>query len=252
MEAMVTRPAVSYCRQAVLSAPTSSRLVLLSSTTTTLPSGIRQKSTAARTRRALNIPPHESFLNPNSSAADRNARPTTGQIIYNPPSSAASVYHTPFKFLPKQDPRRRANLASELFAASTTIQYPSTHNTRPPHHQQSPSEPGTTAPPDLSATDFPSIEGEPRYRARHHLTKADIEEMRRLRALDPVEHSVPSLSARFRCSKLFVMMCCQAPREHRDKVQAEVEAAKARWGPRRAAARGERKARFGMLFNGEL
>jgi hypothetical protein len=215
------------------------------SSTTTLPSNIRQKSTAARTRRALNIPPHESFLNPNSSAADRNARPTTGQIIYNPPSSAASVYHTPFKFLPKQDPRRRANLASELFAASTTIQYPSTH-TQPHHHQQQ----SENTPP--SATDFPSIEGEPRYRARHHLTKADIEEMRRLRALDPVEHSVPNLSARFRCSKLFVMMCCQAPREHREKVQAEVEAAKARWGPRRAAARGERKARMGMLFNGEL
>ncbi|KAH6840790.1 mitochondrial ribosomal protein subunit L20-domain-containing protein [Chaetomium sp. MPI-CAGE-AT-0009] len=245
MEAMVTRPAVACCRRAAFSAPTSSRVVLNS--TTTLPSGTRQKSTAARTRRSLNIPPHDSFLNPNSSAADRNARPTTGQIIYNPPSSAASVYHTPFKFLPKEDPRRRANLASELFAASTTLHYPSSSSSTNPNQSQS-SDP--TNPP--SATDFPSIEGEARYRARHHLTKSDIEEMRRLRASDPVEHSVQSLSARFRCSKLFVMMCCQAPREHRDRVQAELEAARARWGPRRAAARGERRARMGMLFDGEL
>ncbi|KAK3296864.1 mitochondrial ribosomal protein subunit L20-domain-containing protein [Chaetomium fimeti] len=261
MEAMVTRPAVTCCRRVTFSGPTSSRLVL-SNTATTLPSGTRQKSTAARTRGALNIPPHDSFLNPNSSAADRKARPTTGQIIYNPPSSAASVFHTPFIFLPKEDPRRRANLGSELFAASTTIHYPSnnkntttTTNTNQPQSQTTttttstnPNQPSAAA----AATDFPSIEGEPRYRARHHLTKADIEEMRRLRASDPVGNSVQALSARFRCSKLFVMMCCQAPPEHRDRVQAELDAAKARWGPRRAAARGERRARMGMLFNGEL
>ncbi|KAH6641636.1 mitochondrial ribosomal protein subunit L20-domain-containing protein [Chaetomium tenue] len=246
METIVTRPVVSCCRQAVLSAPTSSRLVLSSSTA--VPSGIRQKSTAARTRKALNIPPHGSFLNPNSSAADRNARPTTGQIIYNPPSSAASVFHTPFKFLPKQDPRRRANLASELFAASTTINYPS-----PTNNPTQATQPDSTSPSSQSPTDlFPSIEGEPRYRARHHLTKADIEEMRRLRAADPVANSVQNLSLRFRCSKLFVLMCCQAPSGHREKVQAELEATKARWGPRRAAARDERRARMGMLFRGEL
>jgi len=224
-------------------------------------SGVRHKSSAARTRRALNIPPHPSFLGSNAVAADRAARPTTDQIIYNPPSSAASVFHTPFKFLPQNDPRRRANLASELFAASTTIQYPSsshsqstqtTHPSEAQNHQQQEAAAGEGGEEGGDAHPFPSIEGAPRYRARHHLTKADIEEMRRLREADPVAHSVQSLSFRFQCSKLFVMMCCQAPREHKDKVKAELDKAQERWGPRRRAARDERRACMGLLFNGEI
>jgi hypothetical protein len=103
-----------------------------------------------------------------------------------------------------------------------------------------------------SAEEFPSIEGAPRYRARHHLSPADIEEMRRLREADPATNTVQALSARFQCSKLFVMMCCQAPREHRDKVKADLAQTQERWGPRRRAAREERRARMGMVFGGEL
>ncbi|KAK4042711.1 mitochondrial ribosomal protein subunit L20-domain-containing protein [Parachaetomium inaequale] len=232
MEAIATRPAVACCRRAASSAPASTRPIL-----NTLPSGARQKSTAARTRRALNIPPHPSFLTQTGNNAE--GRPTTDQIIYNPPSSAASVFHTPFKFLPKNDPRRRANLASELFASSATIHF----NTNP---SSTPSSSSTTA------EEFPSIEGAPRYRARHHLAPADIEEMRRLREADPAQNTVQALSARFQCSKLFVMMCCQAPREHRDKVKADLAQTQERWGPRRRAAREERRARMGMVFGGEL
>ncbi|KAL2162604.1 hypothetical protein VTH06DRAFT_6440 [Thermothelomyces fergusii] len=92
-----------------------------------------------------------------------------------------------------------------------------------------PSSAASTPPPPLiiiiitGRGPFPSIEGAPRYKARHHLTKADIEEMRRLRAEDPATNTVQALSARFRCSKLFVMMCCQAPKEHKEKVRAELE-----------------------------
>ncbi|KAL2152572.1 hypothetical protein VTH82DRAFT_5756 [Thermothelomyces myriococcoides] len=236
MEAAVTRPAIACCRRVVTY-------------------NVRHKSTAARTRRALNIPPHPSFL---TSSSDR---PTTDEIIYNPPSSAASVYHTPFKFLPKSDPRRRANLASEIVASSTTIQYPTSSSssssssssaaTSTEQQQSEDSSPSSSSSSD-DPVPFPSIEGAPRYKARHHLTKADIEEMRRLRAEDPATHTVQALSRRFQCSKLFVMMCCQAPKEHKDKVRADLERVKQRWGPRRQAAREERRARMGLLFQGEL
>ncbi|KAL2168240.1 hypothetical protein VTG60DRAFT_248 [Thermothelomyces hinnuleus] len=235
MEAVATRPALACCRRAVTS-------------------GVRHKSTAARTRRALNIPPHPSFLNSGSD------RPTTDEIIYNPPSSAASVYHTPFKFLPKSDPRRRANLASELLASSTTIQYPSSSSSSSSSSSASSSTATSTQPPSENSSSssssdevpFPSIEGPPRHKARYHLTKADIEEMRRLRAQDPATNTVQALSARFQCSKLFVMMCCQAPKEHKDKVRTDLERIKERWGPRRQAAREERRARMGLLFEGRL
>jgi hypothetical protein len=87
---------------------------------------------------------------------------------------------------------------------------------------------------------------------RHHLTKADIEEMRRLRAEDPVANSVVALSRRFQCTTLFVLMCCQASREHREMVKEQTEKAKERWGPRRRAARDERARRNVMVYNGEL
>ncbi|KAK4138794.1 hypothetical protein BT67DRAFT_446816 [Trichocladium antarcticum] len=86
----------------------------------------------------------------------------------------------------------------------------------------------------------------------HHLTKADIEELRRLRAADPVANSVQNLARRYRCSKLFILMCCRAPQDHKDKIQAAEDAVKSRWGPRRRQAREERARRMGMLFSGEL
>ncbi|KAK4152911.1 mitochondrial ribosomal protein subunit L20-domain-containing protein [Chaetomidium leptoderma] len=248
MEAIVVRPAVSCCRSAVSAGPTSSRLLL-----NTLPTGIRQKSTSARTRRALNIPPHPSFLNANNSTGNsgpdglRGTRRDTDQIIFNPPSSAPSVFHTPFKFLPKNDPRRRANLTSSLFASSTTIHYNATQ-------QQSSSTSPTSMPAEqtFSPEDFPMAEGPVVLKPRHHLAKADIEEMRRLRETDPVTNSVQSLARQYQCSKLFVLMCCQAPREHQDKIKAGLEKTKERWGPRRRAAREERARREGMLRTGEL
>lgn len=249
MEAIVTRPAVSCCRRAVAAPGTAapSRLLFLT-TSTVLPSGTRQKSTSARTRRALNIPPHPSFLDLPTTGAGKPAadgttpaRPTTDQIIFNPPSSAPSVLHTPFKFLPKSDPRRRANLASSLLAASTTLQYPS-----------NPQPDASASASAAAAVDALPVVNPAMPTPRHHLSMADIEEMRALRAADPATHSVQALSKRFQCSKLFVLMCCQAPKEHRDKIAAEADKVKARWGPRRRQAREERGRRFEMLYRGEL
>ncbi|KAK4113617.1 hypothetical protein N656DRAFT_707363 [Canariomyces notabilis] len=251
MEAIVTRPTAPLsCCCRVLGSRTASNSSLLLRPATTIPSGARQKSSAARTRRALRIPPHPSFI---TSSPDGSPRPSTDRIVFNPPSSAASVYHTPFKFLPKSDPRRRANLAAGLFASSTTVQYTDAI-TSPPISSSSPplsdSEKTQTQLPALSPQDLPVVVEE--RKPTHHLTKEDIEQMRALRAEDPVKNSVQALAERFGCSKLFVMMCCQSPREHRDRMKAAEEAAKARWGPRRAAAREERARRWEMVANGEI
>ncbi|KAL2259480.1 hypothetical protein VTK26DRAFT_6835 [Humicola hyalothermophila] len=235
MEAVVTktRPALSCCCRAVSSG-------------SALSSGVRQKSSSARTRKALNIPPHPSFLGFNADGI----RNTTDQIIYNPPSAAPSVYHTPFKFLPKSDPRRRANLASELIASATTANSSSSSSS---------TTATSTDPASQGETNQPSVEDLPLAtrtalgpKAKHHLTKEDVEEMRRLRLEDPVTNSVQSLARRYGCSNLFVLMCCRPPREHEQAVKERMEAVKARWGPRKRAAREERARRFEMLFNGQL
>lgn len=248
METIATRPAaaLSCCCRALSSGAPTSRLVLLGPTKPTLPSGTRQKSSSARTRRALRIPPHPSFLSNNL-----DARPTGDHIIFNPPASAPSVYHTPFKFLPKSDPRRRANLASALFGSSTTIQYNNNDSSSSSSSSLEGGGPAASAAPSFPE-DLPVVNELDLRPTNHSVTKKDIEQMRALRLADPVANSVQTLAERFGCSKLFVMMCCQSPREHRDKVKAQEEAVKARWGPRRAAAREERRRRWEMVLNGEI
>ncbi|KAK3897815.1 mitochondrial ribosomal protein subunit L20-domain-containing protein [Staphylotrichum tortipilum] len=248
MDALATRRAVSCCHRALLApsgtaAPSRALLTTTPRPTTSpaaaaavalgalsLPSGARTKATAARTRRALRIQPHYSFLHPpNKPGYPAYERPTTDEIIFNPPSSAASVYHTPVKFLPKADPRRRT--AALVAAAAGT---------------------GSSTPSGLVDLDaFPTV-NMPDARPRHHLTKADIEEMRRLRTADPVTNSVVTLARRYECSQLFVLMCCHAPPAHRAKMREEEAKVRARWGPRRRSAREERARRNLMLQNGEL
>jgi hypothetical protein len=166
------------------------------------------------------VPPHPSFL-------ISSGQPKSDHIIYNPPSSEPSIFHTPFKFLPKNDPRRRANLPA-LF--SSLAPSPTT-NKLPPLL------------PYLPTQEQPKI---------HHLTPEDVTEMRRLRAEDPLTNSVIALSQRFGCSKMFVMMCCHAPKEHQDRHKERLAAARERWGPKRAKAREDRVRRKEMLLRGEL
>ncbi len=252
MDSLATRRAASCCRSTLLAPsrttpPTRALLLTTRSPTTTttpstapagvafpLPSGARTKATAARTRRALRIQPHDSFLHPqNKPGHPAGPRPTTDEIIFNPPSSLASVFHTPVKFLPRTDPRRRtAALLSAAAAAGTPTSTASTT-------------------PRTNIDAFPSVPM-PDARPRHHLTKADIEEMRRLRTEDPVTNSVVTLARKYECSQLFIMMCCHSPPEHQAKMREEEAKVRARWGPRRRAAREERERRAVMLENGEL
>lgn len=203
----------------------------VSSTRRALRQQIRSKATASRTKRSLNIPPHPSFLAPDS-------RQQQDHIIFNPPASAPSVYHTPFKFLPKTDPRRRANLAKIFeshFAPTTTT---------------------TSADSGAAVTDLPTVRGlhkhNPAFEARGPITKAEVEEMRRLREEDPHKWDVRALSDKYAIPHIFVMMCCQAPKEKLEFERQKMELIRQRWGPIRAKAKEDRHRRTQMLYRGEI
>ncbi|KAK0635788.1 mitochondrial ribosomal protein subunit L20-domain-containing protein [Bombardia bombarda] len=240
MEArLLRRPAASCCFR-LLSTPSSATALTTTTTTgrlfspasvslqNTTPGAARHKSTANRTKRALSVAPHTSFI---SESAGEQAN----RIIFNPPSSAPSVFNTPFKFLPKSDPRRALNPAA-LFAKSKTIKYNNTSSDA-----------------SADAADPSELPVIGKYVGKqHHLTLEDVEEMRRLRREDPVTNTVHALADKFKCSRNFVMMSTTAPREHTERHFNRLDAVKARWGPGRAAAREERKRRLDMLFRGEL
>ncbi|KAI0853200.1 mitochondrial ribosomal protein subunit L20-domain-containing protein [Daldinia vernicosa] len=178
----------------------------------------RHQSSTSRTKRALKIAPHPSFFPTSSSSFGEST-----QVIYNPPSSTPSVYHTPFKFLPPSDPRRKANLA-QLIRTSTDV-----------------SSSKSVLPPELKAPE-----------RKYNVTREQVEEMRELRATDPERWSVLKLAERYGCAPYFVMMCCSAPTEHRERERARLNAVKERWGAIRTGAREERKKRRVLLHKGLL
>lgn len=220
MEASLSlfRPAATCCRRVALSSTTTQKAAAGIS--------VRYQSTANRTKRMLNIPPHESFLNvPIEGGGDR--------IIFNPPSSEASVYHTPFKFLPRSDPRRRANIY-KLFN----------------NNKSATPEPTAAASESTSEQELPPVLYNPTK--SYNVTAEQVEEIRELRAKDPKKYSVTYLSNKYNCTKVFIMMCTQAPREHQEAhKQARAKIAES-WGPRRAAAKLDARRRKEMLHRGEI
>ncbi|GKT91063.1 60S ribosomal protein [Colletotrichum tofieldiae] len=182
----------------------------------------RGHKTFSRTKRSLNIPPHPDFLPSTPAAGDA--------IIYNPPSAAPSVYHTPFKFLPPSDPRRRANLSS-LFAnpsaaTSQTTSSGSSSAARPlPRPSTSPPAAPSRATTSLAKTSPRSAASAPRTRASGASppSRANLH-----------HHLHP------------------APREHKERLERKLEGVKSRWGTIRTKAREDRSRRKEMLFRGEL
>ncbi|OHE97937.1 hypothetical protein CORC01_06800 [Colletotrichum orchidophilum] len=217
-------------------AATLAALLRQQAATTTTVSAVprRGHKTFSRTKRALNIPPHPDFLPSTPAAGDT--------IIFNPPSAAPSVYHTPFKFLPASDPRRRANL-SALFASSSSSQAAAAASSSSSTAAAAAARP--LLPPALNV---PSRGSNPRY----HLSKEDVAEIRRLRAEDPDFWSVSALARKFDCSETFITICTPAPREHKERLARKLEAVKGRWGGIRTKAREDRSRRKEMLFRGEL
>ncbi|PHH81442.1 hypothetical protein CDD82_789 [Ophiocordyceps australis] len=194
----------------------------------------RSYETAARTKRALKVAPHASFL------PDRRPPspfPREEHIIYNPPASEASPVHTPFLFLPENDPRR---------VAMTRLRHEEELDTRsgqPPAADAS----NANAPSDLP----PAM----RYRRReqsYHLEEKEMKEMRRLRTEDPVKWSVGQLAKKFNCSPVFVSMVAPAPPGHLTWLREKLDRKMQRWGPMKTQAREDRRRRAELLYRGEL
>ncbi|KAI2640026.1 mitochondrial ribosomal protein subunit L20-domain-containing protein [Xylaria nigripes] len=183
----------------------------------------RYQSTTSRTKKMLKIAPHPDFLAPPSGH---------NHIIYNPPASTPSVFETPFKFLPKSDPRRRNNLSGLVYRASTPAAAPGMGSTAAP------------LPPLMGffEKDF----------NKYTMTAEQVEEMRALRIKDPFEWSVQKLAQKFNCSPIFVMKCCKASPEHKSREKLRVEDIRARWSPAKARAKAEKKKRQILLLQGAL
>ena len=92
----------------------------------------------------------------------------------------------------------------------------------------------------------------PEPEKKYNVTREQVAEMRRLRAQDPERWSVLKLAERYDCRPLFVMMCCRASPEHKDRERARLDAIKARWGPFKTNAREERKKRKALLLKDAL
>ncbi|KAI9849885.1 MAG: hypothetical protein M1837_000099 [Sclerophora amabilis] len=160
----------------------------------------RHESSFRRTTKRLRVKPESSFLPSKPS-------PQQDHIVFNPPSSAPSVYHTPFTFLPKEDRRR------EFFSGQPSKPSPLPKPVRRP------------------------------YEKRYHLGQPEIDEIRRLRLKEPHTYTVQTLAKKFDCSSLFVSIICQEPDEHRERSEAELEATKSGWGRKRRTAREDRAKR---------
>ncbi|KAI9373222.1 mitochondrial ribosomal protein subunit L20-domain-containing protein [Aspergillus egyptiacus] len=162
----------------------------------------RSQSSYRRTKQRLRVKPDASFGLPSDRFQDH--------IIYNPPSSTPSVYHTPSKFLPANDARK-------------SLRTPSAANSQ--HVEGLP-------------TVFKST-----TEKKYHLTPADVNEIRKLRLSDPMTWSRWKLAKRFDCSPLFIAMVCEASPQKKEIQKQVLEAVQSRWGAKRRMAREDRQLR---------
>lgn len=161
----------------------------------------RHEATYRRTKKRLRVKPEASFLSTDDS-------PQEDHIVFNPPSSAPSIYHTPIKFLPKEDPRRA------LFSASPLAQ-------------------------KTSSQKLPSPVRKP-YDKTYHLTEEDMLEIRRLRKENPDKWTRNNLARKYNCSAFFVGIVAEATQEQKDRQLQTLDAIKARWGAKKTMAREDR------------
>lgn len=165
----------------------------------------RHQTTYRRTQKRLNLPPDPSFLPSKTESQDH--------IIFNPPPSAPSVYHTPPVFLPPDDVRRQ-------LLGATKPKIPETLTQRLPPPVRKP------------------------YQKKYHLREDDFREMRRLRMEDPIQWSAAKLAKKFECSSLFVGFVTEGIANKKREQQKQVlDMVKSRWGPKRRRAREDRALR---------
>ncbi|KAF2840143.1 hypothetical protein M501DRAFT_901572, partial [Patellaria atrata CBS 101060] len=197
-----------------------------------IPHQHRHASTTGRQTRRLRLPPAPSFTNTNI---------TQDHIIFNPPSAAPNVYHTPPIFLPKGDRRRQL---FERTAAATSTSNPTT-----PRSSAVPS--GAIEPQNLTSdVPAPTASSEaslppllrPIKEKKYHITAEQVEEIRALRTGDPEKWTCTKIAAKYDCSPLFVAMVVKSPEMQR-KHEERLEEVKKRWGRKRREAREDRARR---------
>lgn len=162
--------------------------------------GRRYQSTYRRTKQRLRVKPDASF------------RPSTlphEEIVFNPPSSAPTAFHTPSIFLPEGDKRK-------------TLTDHASDNIIPENLA-----PATTKPQEKL----------------YHLTKEDVQEIRKLRVEDPVTWSKYKLARRYECSAYFINMVCRDIPQKYEIQKKVLDAVTSRWGAKRRMAREDRKLR---------
>lgn len=218
----------------------------------------RQESTTRRHKKLLHIPPTPSYT-------PTPSRSPVPEILYNPPSAAPSVYHTPLKFLPAHDKRRalfaqhqkevvQKQLQERVSPIAVTGTPLSTASVLAPKSAlRAIAQANTTylskpTPSSSSSTTSeiglpPSID--PPHQPKYHLTAEQLEEMRALRSQDPDTWTTARLAKKFDCSMFFVRMVAKNG-EKAARVKAEHEAVRERWGPRRRMAREDRKRRIAL------
>ncbi|KAF2845907.1 hypothetical protein T440DRAFT_256368 [Plenodomus tracheiphilus IPT5] len=211
---------MSTCKTLLRICPTQPRPSLLPL------SQCRHESSTRRHRKLLALPEAPSYT------AIRSA-PT---LVFNPPSSAPSVYHTPLKFLPKEDKRRQLHAAAQIYATTAAHRRQSSPVAAPGTPLSSPS----SLPPRPTSA-LPTPLREP-YEKKYHLTDAEVEEIRSLRQSDPKVWTRVRLAEKFGCSQFFVGMVAKAP-ERAAAVAQTHEAARQKWGDRRKIAREDRERR---------
>lgn len=163
----------------------------------------RNQSTYRRIKQRLRVKPDASFTTSPSETHDH--------IIYNPPSSAPSVYQTPAKFLPQNDIRRQLQTSPPVDGSRDVERLPLL---------------------------FKNALEEKKY-----LTTEQIDEIRKLRQEDPIAWSRYKLAKKFNCNPLFVATVCEASPEKKALQKQVLEAVKSRWGKKRSIARENRELR---------
>lgn len=186
----------------------------------------RHESTTRRHKKLLALPEAPSYT------PDREA-PT---LIFNPPSSAPNVYHTPLKFLPKHDKRRQLYAAAQIYSTTTAHR----RQTSPIAQPGTPLSASSFLPPRPS-TALPTPVRTP-YEKSYNVTEEQVEQIRALRAEDPNKWTRVRLAEKFGCSQFFVGMVAKAV-EKAERVEAEHERMRRRWGARRREAREDRERR---------
>lgn len=194
----------------------------------------RHASTPRRTRKLLNLAPAPVLPESRrqhavTGGSGRSWRPRDvpdgDTIVYNPPSSAPNVYHTPSIFLPRNDPRRKAAQAAQDAVKLIKTEHGTLNQAEGP-----------------GMSNLPPLFTKPKEK-KHHLTAVEIEEIRRLRQEDETKWTRATLAAKFNCSPFFIAIVVEASEQRRAAVRKAIELRKMTWGPKRTKARLDRQKR---------